>query len=67
MIDPLAFLTVTTFGLVTLLLLLLNGYLRERWRRIEAEHEKDILQHAVKQGLAMGKEAIRRYGSPSHN
>jgi hypothetical protein len=66
--DPMpAFLVVAVFGLFTVLLLALNWGLREKWRRIETEQERDFLAALINRGQRSGEQLLRRYEQPSRN
>jgi hypothetical protein len=66
--DPMpAFLVVAVFGLFTVLLLVLNWGLRQKWRRIETEQERDFLASLINRGQRSGEQLLRRYEQPSRN
>jgi hypothetical protein len=66
--DPMpAALVVAVFGLFTLVILLLNWGLREKWKRIETEQERDFLAALINRGNRSGEQLVRRYEQPSRN
>lgn len=66
--DPMpAFLVVAVFGLFTVLLLVLNWGLKQKWRRIETEQERDFLASLINRGQRSGEQLLRRYSDPSRN
>jgi hypothetical protein len=66
--DPMpAALVVAVFGLFTVLLIVLNWGLKQKWRRIETEQERDFLAALINRGNRSGEQLLRRYSDPSRN
>jgi hypothetical protein len=66
--DPMpAFLATACLGLFTVLLLTLNWGLKQKWKRIDVEQERDFLAALINRGQRSGEQLLRRYEQPSRN
>jgi hypothetical protein len=66
--DPMpAALATACLGLFAVLLLVLNWGLKQKWKRIETEQERDFLAEIINRGHRSGEQLLRRYSDPSRN
>jgi hypothetical protein len=66
--DPMpAFLATACLGLFALVILVLNWGLKQKWRRIDVEQERDFLAALINRGQRSGEQLVRRYETPSRN